>query len=330
MSPTLPTPRIPTTARRKLLTIGVGLALVAGSTAATSLTSPASAATSASGFRTPHSWLVKHTVAHLNAVRAKHHRHALHLDPRLSQAAYSHALRMNRANRFRARFHGERALSTKLHSLGYRYSKAAQVRAAASTKRSVLRRPARLARSRWKPLLRSSMTAVGIGISHSKRHHRYWIDVVAARPRSTPKAPKASKYTTAVLRALNAERAAHGRHPVRLNPDLIHSAHAHNLDMARHNVMSHQCAGEPYFANRIEHAGYDYEYAGENIGWNSVRTVRAVLKLETVMYHERPPNDGHRQNILSRHFTDVGIDVYLDNTHGKVWLTEDFGRPAPW
>jgi uncharacterized protein YkwD len=45
------------------------------------------------------------------------------------------------------------------------------------------------------------------------------------------------------------------------------------------------------------------------------------------MYDEAPPNDGHRRNILSATFVDVGVDVIEDKTHGRVWLTTDFGHP---
>ena len=53
-----------------------------------------------------------------------------------------------------------------------------------------------------------------------------------------------------------------------------------------------------------------------------------MLALEKQMYHEVAPNDGHRVNILSRTFTQVGIDVYYDARHHKIWFTQDFGAPA--
>jgi uncharacterized protein YkwD len=96
--------------------------------------------------------------------------------------------------------------------------------------------------------------------------------------------------------------------------------------MARHNTMSHQLPGEAYFSSRISKAGYNWEYAGENIGWNSSITKRGVLTLEKIMYSEQAPNDGHRLNILDKHYRDVGVDVYVDKKHHKVWLTTDFGR----
>jgi uncharacterized protein YkwD len=45
------------------------------------------------------------------------------------------------------------------------------------------------------------------------------------------------------------------------------------------------------------------------------------------MYNEKPPDDGHRRNILNKSFVDVGIDVINDSAHGKVWLVTDFGKP---
>ena len=44
------------------------------------------------------------------------------------------------------------------------------------------------------------------------------------------------------------------------------------------------------------------------------------------MYNEKPPDDGHRRNILSKTYVDVGIDVISDSVHGKAHIT-DFGRP---
>jgi uncharacterized protein YkwD len=137
-----------------------------------------------------------------------------------------------------------------------------------------------------------------------------------------------SSYAYSVLSQLNSERAAHGVPALRMNSLLISSAHAHNLAMARANEMSHQLPGEPYFSTRIANAGYNYRNAGENIGWNSATSRNAALSLETDMYAEGPPPSGsvnHYSNIVSRNYTDVGIEVYIDTVHHKLWLTVDFG-----
>jgi uncharacterized protein YkwD len=137
---------------------------------------------------------------------------------------------------------------------------------------------------------------------------------------------KERAYASAVLKVLNAERAAHHLPRLTSAPRLRLSARRHNLTMAKHNSLSHQLPGEANFARRISATGYPWTYAGENIGWNSVISTRGVVALEKVMYNEKAPNNGHRLNILSRSYRNVGVDVYVDRKHHKVWLTTDFGR----
>ena len=152
------------------------------------------------------------------------------------------------------------------------------------------------------------------------------------RPTPAPTSPAgvsnsmSSVIAMAVLSMLNSERAANRLPGLHMNGMLISSAHAHNLMMARYDTMSHQLPGEAFFGDRILAAGYNYQYAGENVGWNSDMTQQGALDLESIMYNETPPNDGHRQNILSPNFVDVGIDIYFDSVHQKLWLTEDFGK----
>jgi uncharacterized protein YkwD len=135
-------------------------------------------------------------------------------------------------------------------------------------------------------------------------------------------------FARAMLGLLNRERSANHRRPLTMSTRLKVSAHRHNLRMARTNTMSHQLPGEAFFATRISRTGYRWRAAGENIGWNSNVSSRGVLALERAMYNERPPNNGHRVNILSTSFSQVGIDVYFDAKHHKVWFTQDFGAPV--
>jgi len=128
-----------------------------------------------------------------------------------------------------------------------------------------------------------------------------------------------------IVLMLNAERVGHGLRPLTVAYALQLSARRHDQAMAAANVMSHQLPGEPNFAVRIYRAGYDWVWAGENIAWNSEMNTTGVKVLESLMYHEVAPNNGHRLNILNSHFKNVGIDVLLDWTHHKVWMTEDFG-----
>lgn len=141
-------------------------------------------------------------------------------------------------------------------------------------------------------------------------------------------AATAAKWANNMLYVLNNERRAHGLAPLRMNTRLILSAHRHNMTMAWRDAMSHQLPGEAFFADRISRTGYDWRAAGENIGWNSRQTNWGLQRLQKEMYAEKAPDNGHRLNILSRSFRQVGIDVYFDQTHNKMWFTQDFGQPA--
>jgi uncharacterized protein YkwD len=110
--------------------------------------------------------------------------------------------------------------------------------------------------------------------------------------------------------------------------DLQASAHSHDLTMAAANQLSHQLPGESDLGTRETNAGVSWTAAGENIGWTSDTTQAGALSIEASMLAETPPNDGHRRNILSSTYTVVGVDVYLDSAHGRLWLTEDFARLA--
>ena len=112
---------------------------------------------------------------------------------------------------------------------------------------------------------------------------------------------------------------------LRMNAALCRSARRHDIAMAHANRMSHQLPGERPFTARIERAGYKWRTAGENVGWNALVSRRGAVQLELLMYREKPPNDGHRRNILDRGFRNAGVDIYVDAVHHKLWLTTDFG-----
>jgi uncharacterized protein YkwD len=156
----------------------------------------------------------------------------------------------------------------------------------------------------------------------------------AAKAAPSTKAPSSpsgydtrSDWADAVLDELNSERAAHGLAALKLDSKLVDAAHTHNLAMAKADTLSHKLNGEAELGSRVSAAGYDWSTVGENIAYNSSRTESGVLAVQKAMYNEKPPDDGHRQNILNKKFVDVGIDVINDSEHGKVWLVTDFGKP---
>jgi uncharacterized protein YkwD len=112
-----------------------------------------------------------------------------------------------------------------------------------------------------------------------------------------------------------------------MNSKLASAAHKHNVAMAKANTLSHQLKGEAALGSRVSAAGYRWSAVGENVAYNGRRSQAGALAVQKAMYDEKPPNDGHRKNILSKTYVDVGIDVISDSVHGKVWLVTDFGKP---
>jgi uncharacterized protein YkwD len=157
-----------------------------------------------------------------------------------------------------------------------------------------------------------------------------------ARPSASaaaPALPTAQGRTAAaeVLALINQARSAAGLPALTITSGLEASSSAHNLRMAGGCGLSHQCPGEPPIGDRETAAGVDWTAAGENIGEGGpvADTPAAIAQmaagLTQSMLSERPPDDGHRLNILSSTFTHIGIAVYRDSS-GTVWLTQDFSN----
>lgn len=158
-----------------------------------------------------------------------------------------------------------------------------------------------------------------------------------AQPTSTASASASASATqdgTAagqVLALINQARASAGLPALTISSGLETSSAAHNLRMANGCGLSHQCPGEPALGARETAAGVKWTAAGENIGdggpvANSASAIaQMAVGLTQSMLNEKPPDDGHRLNILSSSFTHTGIAVYRDNS-GTVWLTQDFSN----
>jgi uncharacterized protein YkwD len=134
-----------------------------------------------------------------------------------------------------------------------------------------------------------------------------------------------------VLALINQARTQAGLAALSFSSGLDQSASQHNSTMASGCGLSHQCPGEPAIGDRETAAGVHWTAAGENIGDGGPEadTAAAIAQLAVgltqSMLNEKPPDDGHRLNILSSTFTHIGIAVYRDGS-GTVWLTQDFSN----
>jgi uncharacterized protein YkwD len=134
-----------------------------------------------------------------------------------------------------------------------------------------------------------------------------------------------------VLSLINQARASAGLPPYTLSSGLDQSAARHNATMAAGCGLSHHCPGEPALGDRETAAGVHWTAAGENIGEggpvsdSAAAIAQMAVNLTQSMLNEKPPDDGHRLNILSSTFRHAGIAVSRDSS-GTVWLTQDFSN----
>jgi uncharacterized protein YkwD len=134
-----------------------------------------------------------------------------------------------------------------------------------------------------------------------------------------------------VLQLINNARAQAGLPGYTITAGLTSSSGQHNALMVGGCGLSHQCPGEPSLGARETAAGVSWTSAGENIGEGGpvadtpTAIAQMAVELTTDMLNERPPDDGHRMNILSHAFRHIGIAITRDS-HGTVWMTQDFSN----
>jgi len=148
-----------------------------------------------------------------------------------------------------------------------------------------------------------------------------------------PPAAETRELRERLTTALNKHRAAAGLAP--LVTDLIaeRAAQFQAEDMLDAGVMRHlDSTGRTPLA-RYKAFGGKSDYYGENVGYSTPGVVdlqplwNDIAQLDTAMMAEKPPEDAHRQNILSKHYSAVGIGVAVGPK--GVFLCEDFSSAKP-
>ncbi len=114
-----------------------------------------------------------------------------------------------------------------------------------------------------------------------------------------------------VIDLVNQERAKHGLHPLKANWELARVARYKSKDMLQNNYFSHTSPtyGSPF--TMMRNFGISYRTAGENIAAGQT-TAQAVMKAWM-------NSDGHRKNILSRNFKEIGVGYAKGGSYGHYW-----------
>lgn len=131
----------------------------------------------------------------------------------------------------------------------------------------------------------------------------------------------ATIYPTLVASLSNEHRAEASLQELTINPLLEEAARLKAEDMMIRGYFAHTSPTglDPWYW--ITKAGYEYEYAGENLAINfsdSADVTRAWME-----------SPGHRANILNNRFTEIGVATVKGFVNGKetVFVVEMFGTP---
>jgi uncharacterized protein YkwD len=131
----------------------------------------------------------------------------------------------------------------------------------------------------------------------------------------------------ATLCLLNQQRAANGVAPLAANAKLTDASASYSQRMVDQSFFDHKAPDGDNLVDRLTGAGYpvdDAPVVGENIGWGSGSLASARSMVQAWM-----ASRGHRANLLSDDYTEVGLGVVVgtpeDRTSGATYTT-DFGE----
>jgi uncharacterized protein YkwD len=145
-----------------------------------------------------------------------------------------------------------------------------------------------------------------------------------------PTAATIAEASQATLCLLNDERAVAGLHPVAETPDLTQPSAAYSARMVAQDFFAHVAPDGSTLVDRLTAARYiapDGDWTvGENIAWGQAQL--ATPRNIVIAWMNSP---GHRHNILTGEFDEIGIGIALGTPGDPSWgatYTTDFGAVA--
>ena len=113
---------------------------------------------------------------------------------------------------------------------------------------------------------------------------------------------------------VNKERSKVGLKPLLMDWELQRVARIKSCDMAQKNYFSHQSPtyGSPF--DMMRNFGISYKTAGENIA--------AGQRTPTEVMESWMQSQGHRENILKREFTHIGVGYCKGGAYGTMWTQQ--------
>lgn len=160
------------------------------------------------------------------------------------------------------------------------------------------------------------------GISEIKAANPQITNINMIYPGQKLTIPAASSFAAMedeVIRLVNVERAKQGLPALKKNWEVARVARYKASDMATNHYFSHTSPkyGSPF--NMMEDFNIRFSAAGENIAMGQ-KTAAAVMQA----WMNSP---GHRSNILSRNYTQIGVGA-AKNSSGTLYWSQLFIKPA--
>jgi uncharacterized protein YkwD len=124
---------------------------------------------------------------------------------------------------------------------------------------------------------------------------------------------------TRMLELVNNERTSRGLQALTLDPTLCAMANNYAHDMIQCGFFSHQSPEGEGPGQRAVSAGYVFLAIGENLAGGQTSP-------EQAMADWMKSTEGHRENILSPQWKEIGIAVRTGGEYGVYWVQE-FGNP---
>ncbi|MED4238473.1 SafA/ExsA family spore coat assembly protein [Priestia megaterium] len=120
-----------------------------------------------------------------------------------------------------------------------------------------------------------------------------------------------SSYEEQVVQLVNQERAKVGLKPLKSNWEVARVARYKSQDMIDKNYFSHTSPtyGSPF--DMMKNFGITYSTAGENIAAGQATPKEVVNAWMN--------SEGHRKNILSSQFTEIGVGYAKGGSYGHYW-----------
>ncbi|MBU8878356.1 SafA/ExsA family spore coat assembly protein [Bacillus sp. FJAT-29790] len=121
-----------------------------------------------------------------------------------------------------------------------------------------------------------------------------------------------------VVQLVNQERAKNGLKPLKSNWELARVARYKSQDMIDKRYFDHNSPtyGTPF--QMMKNFGISYRSAGENIAAGQATPKEVVQAWMN--------SEGHRKNILSSNFTEIGVGYVKGGSYGHYWTQMFIGR----